>query len=954
VLSPCALSRISRFIGTAGLLLLAANVRADDVYFHVPVDHLKITSGELPKAPVDRPTSYFAFSPTAEFVIPYAVLDRDGEIYVTGADQPTSAERASVDALCIRSATATDLTGTLYVPNASRSGLQKIKFVVPASAADPKQRTAFYQAKEKHYRRLIDRQLPGGSWFRYQERTAQAALAGKSAAEFEAQTRQRPNIAATESQLDDTFELFSGGRAVSENLQLDRLLPPGAPELPTIDLASLAGITVAEMDWRPLTKDILPQTDPLPAMIPSDQHALLFPSFNAMLRTMDEAERDGTPVLQLIQSRAEDARTRERYQKQLCLTVDALSRLLGDQVVASVAFTGSDPYLPSGSDVAILFESKNAEAVRTHIATRQAAAVQANPRCKKIEGSLGNVKYTGALSPDRAICSYLAPIGRAVVVTNSLAQLKRIVDTSAGRSESLGSLPEYRFFRKRYPLGKNETGLLIVTDKTIRRWCSPRWRIASSRRTRAMAVLSHYQAEFLKELESGTVEPHDIHTVLQVADLGTLRVTKEGVTSSTYGTLEFQTPIAELDFTKVTKTEADTYERWRQGYQRNWSQFFDPIAVGFSIRDDRLVADLTVMPLIESSNYREFIEIASGAELKSTAGDPHADSLLHWALAINTKSERLKWASNFLEGPVKVSLLGWLGESISVYADSDPFWAELAAAMKARDSATSGDSRLESFFEANLYRLPVAITAEVKDSLKLTLFLSGVRAFIEQTAPGLLSWTALEYHGQPYVKIAATENGRSAVPFAAKLAIHYAATPRRLIVTLNEDVLKRAIDRQAAAKNAKNKQEVHSAAKPASDAPRPWLGKSMALQIDRQALDLLESVFGRHEYQALMQARAWSNITILNEWKRLYPDRDPVVLHQKFWQAALVCPGGGKYVWNNTYQTMESTVYGHPGEPKTGPTLPQPLKNVRWLDFGLTFENHGLRAKAEIRRTGSK
>ena len=136
----------------------------------------------------------------------------------------------------------------------------------------------------------------------------------------------------------------------------------------------------------------------------------------------------------------------------------------------------------------------------------------------------------------------------------------------------------------------------------------------------------------------GTVEPHDIHTILQVADLGTLRATKEGVTSSTYGTLEFQTPIAELDFTKVTKTEAATYERWRQGYQRNWSQFFDPIAVGFSIHDDRLIADLTAMPLIDSSSYREFIEIASGTELKPASGDPHAGSLLHWAMAINTKS----------------------------------------------------------------------------------------------------------------------------------------------------------------------------------------------------------------------------------------------------------------------------------------------------------------------------
>jgi hypothetical protein len=128
----------------------------------------------------------------------------------------------------------------------------------------------------------------------------------------------------------------------------------------------------------------------------------------------------------------------------------------------------------------------------------------------------------------------------------------------------------------------------------------------------------------------------------------------------------------------------------------------------------------------------------------------------------------------------------------------------------------------------------------------------------------------------------------------------------------------------------------------------------MALQLDRQAIELLEQVFGPRAYQALMQARAWSNIPILNEWKRLYPDRDPVALQERIWHTSLVSPGGGTYVWNKEFQTMESTVYGEPGQPKMGPTIPAPLKNVRWIDFGVTFENRGLRAKAEIRREAQK
>ena len=100
----------------------------------------------------------------------------------------------------------------------------------------------------------------------------------------------------------------------------------------------------------------------------------------------------------------------------------------------------------------------------------------------------------------------------------------------------------------------------------------------------------------------------------------------------------------------------------------------------------------------------------------------------------------------------------------------------------------------------------------------------------------------------------------------------------------------------------------------------------------------------------MMQASAWGNLPILNEWKRRYPGRDPVDVHRQLWHAELLCPGGGKYVWNEKCGTMESTVYGHPGDPKQGPPAPPVLSSFRKADFGLTFENQGLRARATLER----
>lgn len=128
------------------------------------------------------------------------------------------------------------------------------------------------------------------------------------------------------------------------------------------------------------------------------------------------------------------------------------------------------------------------------------------------------------------------------------------------------------------------------------------------------------------------------------------------------------------------------------------------------------------------------------------------------------------------------------------------------------------------------------------------------------------------------------------------------------------------------------------------------LGESMCVQIDKTILDLLK-VASTTEYQATMQRRTFANLPILNEWKRLYPEQDPVAIHKELWQRTLLCPGGGKYVWNDQWKTMESTVYGHPAAMKQGPSFPAALEGLSSGNFGITFENDGLRARVVLDRT---
>jgi hypothetical protein len=938
------------------LVLIAQRSRAaDDAFYRIPLADLKLD------AKIPQPKNDVTWSIRGAALEPQVRPDATSiEAYL---DYPNAGQgwapwewanaRTEGIALVLRAPAGKDLSGRLFVPAEDWSSLIPLHFTVPSSSANDTSREPFYNAKAEHYEALLRRDVPGAAWFRYQANEARKAI-GKQPDEAERQVlAQRRH-----DEFEATYNLSSGGRAISENLQLDRTLLPrkGAPDL-TVAIDSLEGITVTAMDWKPLIAGKKPATDPLAALIPADQHAIFFPTFEAAMTLMDEADRQGTPVLQYAEPRAEDARTKQRYQKQMCLSLTGLGRILGPKVIAGVAMTGSDPYLRVGSDVALLLEPKEGADLHKVLETQIGLASAANGAgaAKPASGKLGDITYSGFVSPDRRVCIYLATVGQTEVATNSLAQLQRIVDAHAGKSDPLSSTPEYTFFRDRYARGEaGELGLVVLSDATIRRWCSARWRIGDSRRTRAAAVMADLQARYADELASGKIEPGPLHTDKDITGgLGDLRLGPEGVWSSVYGSLEFMTPIVELDLAKATQAEADTYKRWRDTYQQNWRAYFDPIAVRFSgdSAKGKLAADLTVMPLIANTDYREILSVTQGAKIMPGTGDPHADALLHIALAVNIKSEHVRqaagWASAMMP-QLKVEPLSWVGQTVAFYLDDDPIWTEAAKA-----------ERPGEFFKDHFDRIPAAVYIESTSALKLAAFLTGLHAFVDQTVPGMTLWEPLKYNEQDYVKVTPTAKAKGQEKDLANVAIYYSASGGALIITPSESLMKRALDRQAA-REAGGAGAAAPAAAADKPQPLPWLGDNYCLQLDGPGLTKLLSGFSTildSSFASEMQQRAWSNIPILNEWKRRYPDQDPLQVHERLWQVRLIDPSGlpnATYTWNEALQTMESTTYGSPESPKSGPTVPPALNDVKKLNFGVTFENQGLRARGELYRATAK
>jgi len=857
------------------------------------------------------------------------VVVRDGEGYVHpdiewAAWNPKPPEKLD---LMVRAPSGLDVTGTLYLPHAPSGKVLSVPFTIKSASTGADDKSVFLRAKRKHYLQMLSQPIPGSAWYRSQVREANLALDGKSGHINDASGNWPSHT------LDETFDLFNGGRALSENLQLDRVLPAGRQaEEATVPLQSIPGITVREMDFKSRLGDAAPQLDPLSPFIPADQHAIFFPTFDAAMQVLDEADQSGVPILHLFEPRSEDAGAKHRYQRQLCLSLTGIGRLLGPKVIGSVAVTGSDAYLRTGSDVAVIFEARDPQSLQVLLASQIALARRVEPAAAAVEGKVLGVSYSGARSHDRSVCTYVARLGdtSAVVVTNSLAQLERIIQAQSGQTPALAGAAEYAFFRQRYARGEeSESAFLMLTDATIRRWCSPRWRIADARRTQAAAVLADLQAAHADQLVSGRVEVRRLDVVHPIVDPGLVGLTPTGVASATYGTLDFLTPIIELQIDKVTPTEAQLYGRWRDGYQSNWSNFFDPIAARMSITTGEkpsLSLDLSVMPLIGNTDYKELVNITRGVQLQPGAGDPH-DAILHLAVAINRDSHLIRQAGEIAKGAVpnlKIDPLAWLGKTAAIYIDDDPFWSEMAKADEA-----------EKFIEQNGYAIPVALYVESDSVLKLTAFVAAVRAYIEETSPGNTAWIPQEYKNGAYVKVGDRHGNE-------KMHIYYAVTSDALLVTPNENVIRKFLDRQSRRKAAKANGE-----KLPEDLSRPWPGASLAAVGDHRLLEAASSLLAR-PYGDKLRKLAWGNLPILNEWKRLYPDKDPVAVHEQLWQVRLLDPAGGRYVWNEAYQTMESTTFGHPSEPRQFNGLPAQARDLLRASFGVTFDDDGLRARATV------
>jgi hypothetical protein len=422
----------------------------------------------------------------------------------------------------------------------------------------------------------------------------------------------------------DLYSVFTGAAAIQESLQLE-LLGSGpqspaqreairkarnAPDDP-VPLASLAGPAVKSHPFREMLKGRDPQLPPLAAFIPADQYAVFFGNINREIELADLMDEWGGNLLRQMEAEARDFKVREKVSRQLCLENSWLTRMFGDRVVGSMAFTGADPFLKEGTDFTVLFCLRDRERFRKQLEKRYAEGAERG--AVRSSFTVAGKQGFAVVSPDRRVSSYALIMDDVAVVSTSRAALERVVAVNEKHLPSLAQADDFRYMRTIFPENAAEEDIFIyLSDPHIRSLVGPRWKIGEARRMRCagnMALIANARLWFRSEKRHEPTMAELVaggylgKTPPVCPDHGAYAIDKQGeVFCSQHNRPGLLTPVGEVPLDAVTPGEAAEYTAFVENYNRYWTRFFDPIGIRVKM-GDTIRVQTCILPLIENSWY---------------------------------------------------------------------------------------------------------------------------------------------------------------------------------------------------------------------------------------------------------------------------------------------------------------------------------------------------------------
>ncbi len=319
--------------------------------------------------------------------------------------------------------------------------------------------------------------------------------------------------------------------------------------------------------------------EPMAMHVPAECFYVRFGDFRNFLWVQDTLAAWGGDAANLVAARGIDYQMRSRMEEQLVVQQTALSRLMGDKIIADVALIGTDLFFREGAAYGLLFQAKVNMALAADFTRRRSEWV-AREQGKDVAVELAGTKVSCLVDRHGLPHCYYAVSGDFHFVTTSRRLAERFLEASSGK-DSLGATAEFRAVRARAPADAGDAAFVYFSDAFFNNITGPAYRIEMIRRVHAQCDLLALQMAGLIARAEG--RPHE--TAAQLIAGGYLpecfgprpdgsEATRRGdqFVDSLRGPRGRFTPIPDIPPTTVTRAEAADYRRFAEFLRSHWGR----------------------------------------------------------------------------------------------------------------------------------------------------------------------------------------------------------------------------------------------------------------------------------------------------------------------------------------------------------------------------------------------
>ncbi len=389
-------------------------------------------------------------------------------------------------------------------------------------------------------------------------------------------------LAGAEGVMEDVFRLTAAG--------LNDSLNPNPSATPVT-----AGSPLPEGPrWAPpaeLPVDDSADIEPIASRIPPECFYIRFGKFENYLWFLDLSQEYGGDIGRMITLRGVEGNSTKRFENQLSLQINQLTRMLGPTVIEDQAVIGRDLFTEDGATMGVLMKSSNAFLLRSSLVNDRSTRANNDPQVTLKDITIDGHRVSFLSSPDNAVRSFLVEDDGYFLITNSRTLVQRFLEVG-GDGRSLAATPAFQLSRSLVPTSREDTIFAYFSPQMLQGLVSPQYMIELRRRLTADSDITLVHLARLAAAAEGIQavgdQPLGVERLIEEGFLpvsfgnrpdgsGVVAVGDE-VVDTLRGARGTFLPIADVKLRGVTQQEFDWYGGIAEEYSERFPQM-DPIIV---------------------------------------------------------------------------------------------------------------------------------------------------------------------------------------------------------------------------------------------------------------------------------------------------------------------------------------------------------------------------------------